>query len=135
LFVSDCSDFIEDPFGKGRNLKPEFDQAKHAQIYYVSPYGLEPTFDTQVIRLATTLKAQRNYEKYLGRMLSKEISKKTIGFKVKGFYHSNHYVRTGTTIVLKPEGDYFNRFPNVPSRIFINHMHHTFPEHGGYVVG
>lgn len=73
-----------------------------------------------------TRRAQRRYEKYLGNLLSKEICKKIPGFKVNGYYHSNDYVRTGTTIVLQSDSAYYQRFPQLANRIFVNHLHHSY---------
>lgn len=71
-------------------------------------------------------RAQRNFEKYLGRLLGKEVRKRIKGLKFDGYYHSSHYVRTGQTILLKPDADYYRRFPNDESKIFIHHLHHPY---------
>jgi hypothetical protein len=72
------------------------------------------------------IKAQENYEKYLGKTLSKEIEKKLPGFQVNEYYHSNHYVRTGVTILLQPGPDYFKRFQEKKGDVFVNHFHHAY---------
>ena len=70
-----------------------------------------------------TKKAQKNYEKYLGELTSKIIKKNIPGFSPPNYYNSNHFVRTGNTIVLLPDSDYFKRFPDDPSLLFPHHFH------------
>lgn len=55
-------------------------------------------------------KAQRNYEKYLGKMVSKAVKKQLPAFRTPEYYHSNFYVRTGSTIVLTPDASYYQHF-------------------------
>lgn len=70
-----------------------------------------------------TKKARRNYQKYLGKMASKSISKNLKGYLAPGYYESNHYVRTGNTIVLIPDEAYMEQFPDDPKTIFPHHLH------------
>lgn len=70
-----------------------------------------------------TRQAQKNYEKYLGEMASKIIKKNISGFSPPLYYSSNHYVRTGTTIVLVPDDDYYKIYPNDPNILFAHHFH------------
>ena len=67
------------------------------------------------------LKAQKNYEKYLGKMLSKMVKKKLPGFVPPSYFKSNDYVRTGLTIVLAPGEDYYQKYPQTSNNIWINH--------------
>lgn len=69
-----------------------------------------------------TDRAQRRYEKYLGRMTSTYVKKRLPEFKAPQYYHSNHYVRTGTFIILMPDKAYYNVFPDDEKKIFIHHM-------------
>ncbi|MBD2699290.1 lipase family protein [Spirosoma sp. BT702] len=69
------------------------------------------------------LKAQKNYQKYLGNMASKTISKNLNGYVSPEYYNSNHYVRTGTTIVLQTDSTYFAKYPNSKEKIFTHHFH------------
>lgn len=62
-----------------------------------------------------SLKAQKNYQKYLGKMVSQAVTKQIPGFEVPQYYNSNYYVRTGNTIVLYATEDYFKLFSNDPS--------------------
>ncbi len=71
-------------------------------------------------------KAQRNYEKYLGKVLEKEIKKMVKGFNVDSYYHSSHYVRTGTTIILNPTLDYYKIYPQNSKSPWVHHFHHPY---------
>ena len=69
-----------------------------------------------------TKKAQKSYEKYLGKKTSKFIVKKLQGFiSPNEYFHSNNYVRTGTTIVLIPDEEYFKKFPIDTDNMLIHH--------------
>lgn len=57
-------------------------------------------------------KAQKNYEKYLGKMVSQAVKKQLPDFKTPEYYKSNYYVRTGNTIVLHPDQAYFKLYNN-----------------------
>lgn len=60
-------------------------------------------------------KAQRRYQKYLGKMVSKAVKKKLPNFVTPEYYKSNYYVRTGNTIILYADQDYFKLYNNEPS--------------------
>ncbi len=47
-----------------------------------------------------TRRAQKNYQKYLGKMTSTLVQKSLPEYQSPEYYRSNHYVRTGNTIVL-----------------------------------
>ncbi len=68
-------------------------------------------------------KAQKNYQKYLGKVASKAVVKNIEGFKEPEYYNSNHYVRTGMTIVLYADEAYYKAFPQSPDNLFTNHFH------------
>lgn len=72
------------------------------------------------------IKAQKNYEKYLGKMTSKIISQKIVEYTPPAYYKSNHYVRTGRTIVLLPNEAYYNLYPNDSTKIFMHHPHKPY---------
>lgn len=73
-----------------------------------------------------TRKAQKRYQKYLGKMLTGQVAKSIDGLTIPEFYNSNHYVRTGTSILLWPADDsYVNRIPKAPAG-FQHHMHHAY---------
>ncbi len=71
-------------------------------------------------------RAQRNYQKYLGDMTSKMVVKQIENLEVPAYKNTNNYVRTGTTIVLKPDQSYRDQFPDDDSKIFIHHMHKPY---------
>ena len=70
-----------------------------------------------------TRKAQRNYQRYLGEKAYNLVLKDVPNLKVPPYVQSSDYVRTGTTIVLKPDSGYFKKFPQDSSHIFVNHVH------------
>jgi len=67
-------------------------------------------------------KAQRNYEKYLGNMVSKLVKKQFPDFKTPEYYKSNNYVRTGVTIVLYADEEYYKVFTDDPTKIWQHHL-------------
>lgn len=67
-------------------------------------------------------KAQRNYEKYLGNMVSKSVKKQFPDFKTPEYYKSNYYVRTGVTIVLYADELYYKIFTDDPTKIWQHHF-------------
>ncbi len=73
-----------------------------------------------------TWKAQRNYEKYLGKMTSKLVKNNLTEFVPPVYYKSNSYVRTGTTIVLYADDLYYQTYPDDPKKIFNHHFHHPY---------
>lgn len=73
-----------------------------------------------------TRKAQKNYEKYLGKMTSKLVTKSLVEFNPPHYYKSNHYVRTGVTIVLLPDAAYYALFPEDPKTLFVHHFHQAY---------
>nr|MBA4168747.1 lipase family protein [Chitinophagaceae bacterium] len=59
-------------------------------------------------------KAQRRYQKYLGKMMSRSVKKQLPGFVIPAYYQSNYYVRAGNTVVLYAGEDYFKLYNNDP---------------------
>ncbi len=68
------------------------------------------------------LKAQKNYEKYLGNLVSKAVKKNLIEFNAPTYYKSNNYVRIGTTIVLYADDEYKKVFSQDPKEVWLNHF-------------
>lgn len=66
-------------------------------------------------------KAQRHYEKWLGKRVSKFVKKSLKDFSAPEYFSSNNYVRTGTTIVLTPDSSYYEKFPEIKDSIWHNH--------------
>jgi hypothetical protein len=73
-----------------------------------------------------SIRAQRNYQKYLGKHTSKIVGKKLNGFQAPGYYNSNHYVRTGSTIVLHPDEEYRMRWQDSETDMFVHHLHSPY---------
>jgi hypothetical protein len=71
-------------------------------------------------------KARRNYQKFLGKMVSQSVKKQIPGFNVPAYFNSNYYVRTGKTIVLFADETYFKEFSNDPANP--NIWQHHFPK-------
>ncbi|MEZ0484207.1 META domain-containing protein [Fibrella aquatica] len=69
------------------------------------------------------LKAQKNYQKYLGKVASNTVKKNLNGYVPPEYYNSNHYVRTGVTVVLLADSAYYKRFPDSREKIFAHHFH------------
>lgn len=55
-------------------------------------------------------RAQRNYQRYLGKMVSKAVRKQIPSLQLPQYYKSNYYVRTGNTIVLYGDSAYFEKY-------------------------
>ena len=74
-----------------------------------------------------TRKAQRRYERLLGRGVGKRIRKFLPNMEVSSYAQTTHYVRTGTTIVLMPDDDYMERFARTDAKgIFLHHGIHQY---------
>lgn len=73
-----------------------------------------------------TRKAQRTYEKYLGKIVSRQVNKTLKDFVPPTYANSNHYVRTGTTVVLTPDTGYYAIYPDGGKNIFIHHLHKPY---------
>lgn len=71
-----------------------------------------------------SLRARKNYQKYLGKMMSRAVQKTIPGFVKPAYYKSNDYVRTGHTIVLQPKEDYYRLFSPDPAHpdIWMHHL-------------
>lgn len=67
-------------------------------------------------------KAVKNYQKYLGKMVSKAVKKQLPEFKAPVYFNSNNYVRTGATIVLYAEEDYYKSFPKDETKVWQHHF-------------
>ena len=69
-------------------------------------------------------RAQKNYQKYLGKMVSNAVKKQIPNFIAPEYYNSNYYVRTGNTIVLYPDEAYYKKYSNDPENpnIWTHHL-------------
>lgn len=73
-----------------------------------------------------TRKAQRNYERYLGKMTSKMVHAYLPEYKPPVYFKSNDYVRTGNIIVLYGKEDYSAKYPDDDKQVFQHHFHHPY---------
>jgi hypothetical protein len=78
-----------------------------------------------------TRKAQRNFEKYLGDKAGNLIKKYLPDYQEPEYFKSNHYVRTGATIVLLADADYYIKYPSSNRK---NVFGHHFPEQYLYLL-
>lgn len=69
------------------------------------------------------LKAQKNYQKYLGNLASRSVGKNLNGYVSPTYYNSNDYVRAGATIVLLADSTYLRQYPNSKEKVFVHHFH------------
>jgi pimeloyl-ACP methyl ester carboxylesterase len=67
--------------------------------------------------------AQKNYQKYLGKMVYKSVRKHLNDFSAPEYYNSNFYVRTGRTVLLKGSEQYYRKYPQVSDKFM---THHSF---------
>lgn len=67
-------------------------------------------------------RALRRYQNYMGRMASKSVRKALPDFQPPAYAATNHYVRTGQTIVLYADDAYYAVFPDDKKQLFIHHL-------------
>lgn len=70
-----------------------------------------------------TRKAQRRYQRYLGKMSSSFVRKEMPGFEPPAYTNSNHYVRTGQFVVLQPNPEYQLKWKDDSRQIWMHHLH------------
>ena len=70
-----------------------------------------------------TQKAQENYQKILGEFTSKQVKALLPGFVPPAYYESNDYVRTGNTITLLADEDYYAWNPQDSAFLWAHHFH------------
>jgi hypothetical protein len=70
----------------------------------------------------TSGKAQRTYQKYLGKKAYKMVKKFLPHLEKPKYSNSNHYVRAGTPVILQPDSAYFAKFPAQGNDIFRHHL-------------
>ncbi|MCE7069962.1 lipase family protein [Dyadobacter sp. CY327] len=69
-----------------------------------------------------SVKAQKNYQKYLGNYASKSIKKALPEFQPPVYFKSANYVRIGPTIALIPDAAYYKLFPDSDTQVFMHHL-------------
>jgi hypothetical protein len=67
-------------------------------------------------------KAQRRYQRYMGKMMSQFVRKQLKDYKVPVYINSCDYVRCGNYIVLQPDSAYYKLYPDNPQTPFVHHM-------------
>lgn len=71
-------------------------------------------------------KANKAYQKYLGKMIGNHIQEALPGFEMPELYNSNNYVRTGTQVILHANDEYYTLFPENPEMIWNHHMYEAY---------
>jgi lipase (class 3) len=66
-------------------------------------------------------KAVKKYQLFLGKIASKIVERKIKGYKSPEYYKSSNYVRTGNMVILKPDAEYYEKFPDNDSTLFVHH--------------
>lgn len=69
-----------------------------------------------------TRRAVKNYRKYLGTVAGKYVGKSLPDYQAPEYLYANHYVRTGTTIVLYADKMYYENYPDNPENVFVHHL-------------
>lgn len=69
-----------------------------------------------------TRKAQKAYQRFLGKYIERIVQKNLPDYRSPAYYQSNHYVRTGQTVVLLADDAYYQQFPNDPKKLFRHHL-------------
>lgn len=71
----------------------------------------------------STLKAEKKYRKYLGKMVGKQVRKNLPQLVLPPFVASSNYMRAGTHVVLPTDSAYFVQYPDTARNIFTHHLH------------
>ncbi len=69
-----------------------------------------------------TRRTQRKYQKFLGRVLYKQVRKYMADLEQPRYAASCHYVRAGVPVVLIPDEEYRRKFPDTSANIFRDHL-------------
>lgn len=67
-------------------------------------------------------KARKSLKKNLGKRVGGQIKKERPQYVQPLLHHSMNYCRAGNHIILEPNSDYYQRFPQVSDDIFVHHM-------------
>ena len=73
-----------------------------------------------------TKRAVNRYIKNLGKRVGGMIKKNLPGYQPPKYYESMDYVRTGNTIVLLADADYYKLYPDNDKTIFVHHLHKPY---------
>lgn len=69
-----------------------------------------------------SLKAQRRYQRYFGKWVSKAIKKQLPGFEAPEYYPSGNYVQAGNLYVMSGDTSYHLLFPEQSSKLMQHHQ-------------
>jgi len=69
-----------------------------------------------------TKKSQKNFEKYLGKRVRKQVLNTIPEFESPPFVSSNHYLRAGIFIIFQPDESYLKMFLDNKEKIFQHPM-------------
>lgn len=69
-----------------------------------------------------TRKAQKNFEKYLGKLAGQQVLKSLPDYQSPDFFPSNHFTRAGNFIILQTNEAYWKQFPDSKEKVFQHHM-------------
>lgn len=69
-----------------------------------------------------TTKAQKRFEKYLGKMVAKQVKKTMPQLEEPDYAPGNNYQRAAIPIVFEPDSEYHQKFPDQPDNVFVHHM-------------
>jgi hypothetical protein len=67
-------------------------------------------------------KAQKKFQKYLGKKIYVQIRKILPQFKEPVYATGSNYMRAGIPIILMPDEEYNKAFPSTPDSFFIHHL-------------
>ncbi len=70
----------------------------------------------------STRRARRRLHRVLGRTLGKLAARAMPGYTAPAMPEGAHFVRTGPTVVLRPDAAYRAQRPDDPKRVFMHHM-------------
>ncbi len=73
-----------------------------------------------------TKKANKRYQKQLGKTLGIFIKKSLPEYEIPKYYNSSNYTRTGESIVLYADPEYYKLFPNDPGKIWTHHAFEAY---------
>ncbi len=73
-----------------------------------------------------TKKANKRYQKQLGKTLGSFIKKSLPEYEIPEYYNSNNYTRAGESIVLYADSEYYKLFPIDPEKIWTHHAFEAY---------
>jgi hypothetical protein len=73
-----------------------------------------------------TKKANRRFQKQLGKTLGGYIKKALPEYEIPEYYNSNNYTRAGESIVLYADAEYYKLFPDDPAKIWTHHAFEAY---------